>query len=506
MADCAAISTAAKAVACISLAAAAAVCCNGVTGVNDLRFQDPPPDAGSGGGQGGAGTGAGGGSGGGGGAGACGAAIDPSVGAVLWSRRYGGGSVQVAESVSIDSQKRITVGGTFIDTIDIGLAPPMTEFSGFANAFLFQLDADGAPVWQLELGDAVSQHITDIRHTSANQLYVTGAMDGSLSHGAYNLSTHGDLDIFMARLENGSAANWLGNFGDAAVQGGAAVAVDGSDNAIFTGQFAGSFSLGASPIGGTGKNGFVAKLTGFADVQAVQLGLAGPDNKGLDVAAAPDGSIFAVGSFDGSVDFGDGTTHTPSGADAFLVKLDGNLGTVWSRAYGGASLQIASAVVADAAGNAIVGGTFAGTITLDREYTSADARDAFVVEVDPSGAPVWSRVLGGLGNQEITDVALAPDGDIWIAGGTGGAVDVCGVALPHAGGEDVFLVRLSPQGIPIGMQSFGADGDSHVHRFAVDAGGDIVLVGTFTGTLAFGADQLTANDVDIFVAKLSPPF
>jgi hypothetical protein len=490
-----------RAIASLVALSAVAAGCNAISGVHDLSFRDDVPKAsaatsGSGAAAGEAAAGGGGT----GGAGAC--PLAARLGTTLWSRHFGADGDQQAEAVAVDSQDRVTIAGHFAGIIDIGLVPPLTDFTGMANGFVLQLDAAAAPLWQLSLGDPAAQFLTSLAITSANQIYVSGAMSGNLSHGAYNLSSAGNLDMLVLRLDNDGGADWLGNYGDAEEQSAFAVATDPADNAVFTGWFDGSFAIGGSSLSGVGNNLFVAKLTGFSNVTAASFSAAGSDNKARDVATASDGGIAVVGAVDGPVDFGAGPVM-PAGRDAFVLALDGNLAPRWGQVYGDASPQSASAV-AFAGSQVIVGGNFAGSITLDRELESEDAQDGFVASIDETGTASWSLRVGGPANQEILALTVDGDGNILAAGRTESSLELCGVTVPHSASYDAFLLKVDAGGVPLALQLFGAEGDQWISALAVDSAGDILVVGSFNGTLPLAGRTYVARSVDMFVAKLRP--
>jgi hypothetical protein len=72
-------------------------------------------------------------------------------------RHYGDNLEQLATSIVVDEAGAITIGGSFIKSIDFGLPAPLlttTGVFGDADAFLAHLDADFSPRWQLSLGSA----------------------------------------------------------------------------------------------------------------------------------------------------------------------------------------------------------------------------------------------------------------------------------------------------------------------------------------------------------------
>ena len=148
------------------------------------------------------------------------------------------------------------------------------------------------------------------------------------------------------------------------------------------------------------------------------FGGAGAD-EARSMAIDPAGNLLVVGTFEGSIDFGGGPVSSAGGSDIFVVKLDPDLNVVWSRRFGGLADDLALGVCTSPAGNILVAGSFRGInvyLGPGTLYTSLGGSDAFVLEIDPGGNPLWSTRLGGVDDDVAEDVALDGTGRVLLAG------------------------------------------------------------------------------------------
>ena len=113
------------------------------------------------------------------------------------------------------------------------------------------------------------------------------------------------------------------------------------------------------------------------------------------VAVDPNGNVYAVGEFMGTLDFGGGKTITSNGSgndiDVFLVKLNAGGAPQWIKRYGNnGKTQVGYGVAADAGGNVYITGTYEGGIDFGGGGSchppDANAFDVFVAKINGSGA------------------------------------------------------------------------------------------------------------------------
>ncbi|WP_437806013.1 hypothetical protein [Sorangium sp. So ce1078] len=226
---------------------------------------------------------------------------------------------------------------------------------------------------------------------------------------------------------------------------------------------------------------------------------------GVAVDAA--GTAVVAGYFAASVGFGDTWFASAGGDDVFVSKLASPGVAAWSKRFGGAGDQRASAVAVDASGNVLIVGTFDGLLHFGihgAELTSTEGTDVFVAKLNASGTHVWSKRLGGAGDQRAVSVAVDANLGVIVAGDFNGTLDVEGAALASAGGADVFVTKLDGAGNVLWTQRFGDAADQRAGAVAADAAGNVLLTGALQGSADFGGGPRTsAGGSDVFVAKLS---
>jgi hypothetical protein len=131
-------------------------------------------------------------------------------------------------------------------------------------------------------------------------------------------------------------------------------------------------------------------------------------------------------------------------------------------------------------------------------------QDGFLVKYSSTGAHVWSKRFGGAGYDQGTGVAVDGSGNVVVVGTFEGTIDLGGGAFASAGGRDMFAAKYSATGAHLWSKRFGGTGHEDVRGVAVDGSGDVFLTGQFLGTIDFGGPPLTsAGYDDIFLAKLS---
>lgn len=121
----------------------------------------------------------------------------------------------------------------------------------------------------------------------------------------------------------------------------------------------------------------------------------------------------------------------------------------WVRNFGNASSQSARIVAAEASGGVFVAGLFQNeTLTTDSVMLSnAGGTDIFVMKLDPDGNVAWSRGFGGGGEQLVNAMAVDPkDGSVVVVGGFGQTMSTneCGEVKAPSGLPNVFVMKLNP--------------------------------------------------------------
>jgi len=169
-------------------------------------------------------------------------------------------------------------------------------------------------------------------------------------------------------------------------------------------------------------------------------------------------------------------------------------------------------VAATADGGMVVAGSFAGDMELMGSTFSAPTRGAFTVKFSEHGEPTWARVFGEDGAARPDDLAVAPNGDVWIAGVHDGPVDFGFGAVANT---NLFLLRLASDGALLSAQTFGptdvgdlASVQTRGSAVAVAPTGEVYFSAHFDQPIDIGGSQLFSDDPgfcgSVFVARVDP--
>ncbi|MGY3091174.1 hypothetical protein ACVWYF_004240 [Hymenobacter sp. UYAg731] len=165
----------------------------------------------------------------------------------------------------------------------------------------------------------------------------------------------------------------------------------------------------------------------------------------------------------------------------------------------------------DGAGNTVVAGSFAGTLTLGSfTLNSVGGQDLFVARLNQNGQ--WTQAVraGGLADDFAYGLQVDGTGNVVIVGYFGAFLSnfttatFGAITLTSAGANDLFVARLNPAGVWTQAVRAGGTGADYGQAIALDPMGNAVVTGTFSGTATFGPFTLTSvGSSDAFVARLN---
>ena len=227
------------------------------------------------------------------------------------------------------------------------------------------------------------------------------------------------------------------------------------------------------------------------------------------------------------------------GIDAWLVKTDSSGAAQWDRTYGGTADDEAWTVIPMAdggysligltysfgAGNAdfwlvrtdAVGGSqwsrtyggvnfdmaWAGIQTVEGGFalaggtnsSGAGGNDAWLVKTDPNGVPQWNRTYGGLEDDVFYSIIQTDDGGFALSGFTNSS---------GAGYNDFWLVKTDAEGNEQWTQAYGGIEDEESKAVIQTADGGFLLAG-FTNSVGLGRRDAWLVKVSTLPETTTPP-
>lgn len=232
------------------------------------------------------------------------------------------------------------------------------------------------------------------------------------------------------------------------------------------------------------------------------------------------GNSIITGEFqNGTISFDTITLSNLGGIEIFVAKYDAQGNLLWAKSAGGISLDYANSVVVDSAGNIIIVGYFNsqtisfGSITLNNYSFPGD--EMFVVKLDADGNTLWAKSTTiGPGDEIAKSVGTDNLGNIIVAGTfIGSSMTFGNITINNTGYRGIFIVKFDSSGNVLWAKSEGGLGYFYISDLAIDALGNIIMVGGYGGsTITFGSVTLTNASVpvplnvvsDLFVVKYDP--
>lgn len=170
------------------------------------------------------------------------------------------------------------------------------------------------------------------------------------------------------------------------------------------------------------------------------------------------------------------TEHANGNKDVYLMKTDVNGDSLWTKTYGGTSVDFGLFVQQTSDGGFIITGA--------TESYGNGGRDVYLIKTDINGDSLWTKTFGGTAFDIGNCVQQTTDGGYIIVGGTNSFGN---------GNRDAYLIKTDGNGLEQWNQTFGGiefDVGSNVKQTTV---GDYIFTGR---TASFGA-----GNKDVYLVK-----
>lgn len=404
---------------------------------------------------------------------ACGCTTPSGGGELLWTEQFGTTEADGASAVAVADDGRIAVAG-----FSRGNLGATSE--GGDDVFVRVLDADRAIVWTRQLGTPEDERPQGVAFHPDGGLLIAGLTRGNLG-----ATSEGAYDAFVLRVDDTGDTVWARQFGspETDVIDGLAVGSDG--RILVAGTTRGILE-------GTGyglSDAFVrAYHANGDDAWTRQFGSVGEDYA-LGVAAGPGGRIALAGGTSG--DLTNPLAPARTEGDAFLRVFEADGTVAWTRQFGTDHNDNLFRVAFANDGTLLAFGATDGALA----GASAGGRDLFVRAYDADGQVLWTRQLGGAGDDHAVGLAVTSGGQGIVAGVTASALTGA-----SAGGQDAFVARIGAGGATVWLRQFGTAADDGARAIAIGSAGEAIVFGTTGGTL----EGASSGGDDVFLRAYGP--
>ena len=218
------------------------------------------------------------------------------------------------------------------------------------------------------------------------------------------------------------------------------------------------------------------------------------EDLGRTIGVDSSGNVFVAGSFYVSASFGSLNATSAGASDGFLAKVDSTGKVLWVLRVGSANKDSLGVKVDAVTGQAYIYGTFSGTMSVgSKVVNSKGSSDVFVARVDGGGKVLWAAPAGGAKGDSLYYTALDAAGNLYLLGRMSGTALFGTKALTTTSSWEVFVARISSKGDWAAAPLFTiGQGQVNLRTMAVDSSGNIHAAGDFAKpTVTFNGITLT---------------
>ncbi len=169
-----------------------------------------------------------------------------NAGNFVWASQMGGIDYDEGHSIGIDAQGNVYTAGIFSLTADFDPSAATSNMvsAGGKDIFVSKLDASGNFVWAKQMGGNNQDWCSSMAVDAAGNVYTTGYFtsiaDFNPGGGTNNLTSAGDWDAYISKLDNSGSFLWVKQIGSIIQETGQSIAIDNNGNLYTSGNFSGT--------------------------------------------------------------------------------------------------------------------------------------------------------------------------------------------------------------------------------------------------------------------------
>jgi DNA-binding beta-propeller fold protein YncE len=276
---------------------------------------------------------------------------------------------------------------------------------------------------------------------------------------------------------------------------------DGSLGLAIATDQAGAAVVGGDYEGAEWCDAFVSKVDGSGSPAWNHRYSSDPCSGAEGVATNSAGDVWVTGAFESSLNAGGWKLSSTGSTTIFILRLNGSGEHVWAKAFGGQGQDFGWAIAVDPNDNVVVAGSFSEAVDFGGGMLFSQGKeDLFVAKLDASGNHLWSKGFGAGAYERPSGVAVDAAGNVLVVGHTDGGIDFGQGPIP----EGPFVAKFDPAGNSLWSHGFSGAESLVANGVATDSQGNVVMVGWIRGSVDFGGGLLVSADDDAFAVKLAP--
>lgn len=421
----------------------------------------------------------------------------------LWAVQPLGDSDERVTDITTDNQGNIYITGYYENSIIFDSDSLLSI--GENDIFVAKLDSEGNWIWATQAGGTDYDKAYGITNDNEGNIYITGMFGDMSTFGTSTLTSYGQSDIFVAKLDHDGNWLWAAQAGGTQSEIAYDIDSDNFSNCYITGYFNGTTEFGDHTLISNSSEIFVAEISsdGFWNLAAQAGG--GNSDIGYAISVSDEGNVFITGKFEDNATFGSHSLIGYGWSDIFAAKMDNNGEWQWAiQAGSNGANERGSDIIYDDLEYVYFTGKFEGQAEFGPFIlNSYGARDIFTAKLDLNGNWIWATHAGGESSESGKSIALGDWGNIYITGDFYQNIHFNEHFLINIDGDDVFVANQGLDSDWLWAVQADCDDEGEGLALTTDNAGNIYATGCYEDRINFGSHFLICDSsCNLFVAKL----
>lgn len=362
-------------------------------------------------------------------------------GQIQWIKNIGGtGSDSGKAGLTFDSTGNLVFTGRYFNSITF--ASTTHNLSTGFDSFVGALDTNGNELWGFAFGGTGLETPQNIAVDASDNVYITGIFDTDITVGATTVTSTGNYDIFVLKLNSSQVPQWIVSGGGSGFDNVSDITTDGT-SAYLTGYYSGTATYGTHSITSAGGNdGFLLEVDSSGVFQSAESYGGTGNDATWGVELDSNGDRIIAGYYTTSATFGTTTINGGASPNGFIMKHNGTIDWVESLLTGS---RVAPGAIALGSDDSIyLTGYYSNTVSFGNyNETAVGGNDMFVMGLDSTANPEWMLSGGGTnGVEQGMSLGVDANNNVYVYGFSEGDVDFGGLNATNVGAKDNFLVKV----------------------------------------------------------------
>lgn len=339
--------------------------------------------------------------------------------------------------------------------------------------------------YQKNWGGTADDYIADVIATKDGGLFLSGITSSNKSGDV--ISNHGDYDAWLVKLNSNHDTVWTRVMGGTWYDA-AVDAIATADGGYIVAGYTQSNSNGDVGANNGQTDWWIIKLNSNGTTAWTKTLGGAYDDFAQSIAATADGGFVVAGE----------SLSVSTNKDVLVVKFNSNGNVEWQKSYGGSSEDAGYAVSVSSTGAIFVAGTTRSSNSGD-VGTGYGIEDYLILKLKANGDKEWAKVFGGSNYDRANAIASTPDGGAIINGNT--YSNQSGTVGTMHGKSDMWVIKVNANGEIEWNRLMGGTDFEDGTAVAVAPGGGYLIAGTSSSM--DGDVGVTQGNDDLWLLKLN---